>query len=422
MIGPQQTFDAIVIGGGPAGSSASAVLADKGRRVLMLERRRFPRYRIGESLLPYCYFPLERIGMIEKLKQSRFVKKHSVQFASIDGHVSQPFYFSQHFPHDAAQTWQVVRSQFDQMLLDNARDKGVIVWEETAAKQLVMKDDAVVGVEVEGPQAVASIVNAPITLDCSGRDGFAIARNQWRLPDPGLQKIALWTYFTGAVRDPGLDEGATTVAYLPEKGWIWYIPLPDDFVSIGITAERDYLYRQGKDIEVIFQREIQTNAWIQQHLAPAKRAGQIRVTGDYSYRSRYCAADGLVLAGDAFAFLDPVFSSGVFLALQSGVMAGDAIDAALCDGDVSAARFADYGVKLCAGIEAMRKLVYAFYDQAFNFGELLKKNPELRGDLTDCLIGNIFKDFEPLFAAIGQFAKVPHSLPYGRPLSTEHHA
>ena len=354
--------------------------------------------------------------MIEALNRSNFVKKYSVQFASEDGSVSQPFYFSKHFDHDAAQTWQVVRSEFDQMLLDNAANKGAQVWEQTAAKQLVSENDVVVGVETEQASGAKQSFRAPITIDCSGRDGFAMNRNQWRLRDPDLSKIALWTYYQGAIRDEGLDEGATTIAYLPDRGWFWYIPLPDQIVSVGITADRDYLYREGKDLEAIFDREVKANKWIEQHLSTGQRIKPFLVTGDYSYRSQYCANDGLVLAGDAMAFLDPVFSSGVFLALQSGVMAADAVEEALRANNVSARQFVQYSEKLCQGIEAMRKLVYAFYDKAFSFGHVLRQYPRLRGDLTDCLIGNLFRDFDQLFEAIGKFAYVPPPLKHGRPM------
>ena len=137
-----------------------------------------------------------------------------------------------------------------------------------------------------------------------------------------------------------MDEGATTVAYVPEKGWFWYIPLAGDIVSVGIVAEKDYLYNGSHELPDIFHREVKKNAWVEQHLAAGQQFGPYRVTGEFSYRSRYCAADGLVLAGDAFAFLDPVFSSGVFLALRSGELAADAVDAALTAGDFSAARSA----------------------------------------------------------------------------------
>ena len=406
-------LDALVLGGGPAGATAAAVLAGKGRNVLVVEREQFPRYKVGESLLPYCYFPLERIGMVDKLRASSFVKKYSVQFAAMDGRISTPFYFFQHFDHAASQTWQVVRSEFDQMMLDNAVEKGARVLLGATAKRLLMNAGRCEGLLVERDGETFPI-RAPVTIDCGGRHGFAATELGWVVPDPWLNKVAIWTYYRGALRDAGHDEGATTVAYLPGKGWFWYIPLPEDTVSVGVVAERDYLYREGKDLEAIFDREALANRWIAEHLAPGVRCQPIRITAEYSYRSRYCAADGLVLAGDAFTFLDPVFSSGVLLALLGGERAAHAVDAAIAAGDFRAARFAAYGADLCEGVEAMRKLVYAFYEETFSFGQLLKARPDLRGDLTDCLIGNLAKDFRPLFEAVGKFASVPEPLPYGR--------
>jgi flavin-dependent dehydrogenase len=410
------SYDAVVVGAGPAGSTVSALLAQKGRRVLALEREKFPRYHIGESLIPYTYFPLERLGLIDRMKGSHFPKKYSVQFVSPDGRVSQPFYFFQHLKHEASCTWQVLRSEFDQILLDNAREKGAEVLEEVTVRELIREDGAVRGVRAEKKDGEMFEVRAPITIDASGRDAFSIGRNGWKVRDPYLNKIAIWTYYKGALRDPGLDEGATTVAYVPEKGWFWYIPLPDDVLSVGIVAEKDYLYSGTRDLKEIFHREVGNNKWIERHVAPGEQFGPYRVTGEYSYRSRYCAENGLVLIGDAFAFLDPVFSSGVFLALRSGEMAAGAVDAALAAGDVSAEHFRDYGEQLCQGIEAMRRLVYSFYDHNFSFGALIGKHPTLRGDLTDCLIGHLFRDFGPLFDAVAEFAAVPPPLAHGGPL------
>jgi flavin-dependent dehydrogenase len=412
-------YDAIVIGGGPAGATASAVLAAKNRRVLVLEREKFPRYHIGESMMPFCYFPLERIGLIDRMKASHFPKKHSVQFVSRDGKASQPFYFFQHFEHEAATTWQVLRSEFDLMLLDNARQKGAEVREETTVRDLIQENGAVVGVRATAKNGEELEFHAPITIDASGRDALAVGRKGWKKRDPYLNKIAIWTYYKDAMRDPGLDEGATTVAYLPEKGWFWYIPLPEGMVSVGVVAEKDYLYSDTRDIAEIFQREVKNNVWIDEHLAPGTQTGEYRVTGEFSYRSEYCAAEGLILAGDAFAFLDPVFSSGIFLALKSGELAGDAADAALTAGDFSAEQFAGYGAQLCEGIEAMRKLVYAFYDNEFNFRDFVNAYPDLRGDLTDCLIGHLFRDFKPLFDGLAKFAKLPEPLAHGKALVPE---
>jgi len=412
-----QPYDVIVIGGGPAGSTAAAVLAAKGRRVVVLEKEKFPRYHIGESLLPYGYFTLERIGVLDRMKTSHFVRKHSVQFVGMSGRASVPFYFSQQLAHEASSTWQVLRSEFDQLLLDNAREKGAEVIEEITVRELIQPGSAVTGVRAVDKQGAAREFHAPITIDATGRDAFAVTRNGWKVRDAVLNKIALWTYYQGALRDPGMDEGATTIAYLPGKGWFWYIPLANDTVSVGIVAEKEYLYHDTHDLAAIFHREVGKNTWIGKHLAPGRQFGPYRVTGEYSYRSRHCAADGLVLAGDAFGFLDPVFSSGVMLALRSGELAADAVDAALTAGDVSASRFAEYGARFCQSIEAMRKLVYAFYNQAFSFRQFITEYPDLKGDLTDCLMGNLSRDFHPLFDGVAKYAAVPEPVAHGKPLA-----
>ncbi len=409
--------DALVIGGGPAGSSAAAVLAANGHDVVVIEREEFPRYHIGESLLPYCYFPLEKIGMIEKMKASAFVKKYSVQFVNTEGKLSVPFYFFQQMDHEASMTWQVQRADFDRMLLDNARERGAEVRLGIAARELLRNEaGAVTGVSAADRDGQPQEFRAKITIDATGRDAFAVSRNGWKVRDPYLNKIAIWTYYKGAMRDPGIDEGATTVAFVPEKGWFWYIPLENDIVSVGVVAEKNYLYSESRDLASIFHREVGRNRWIEGHLAAGMQTGEYFVTGEFSYRSRYCAEDGLVLAGDAFGFLDPVFSSGVFLALQSGVLAGEAADAAIRAGDVSAERFGEYGARFREGIEAMRKLVYGFYQPNFSFKDFLMEYPHMKGDLTECLIGNVFRDFDPMFQAMSKFVNIPEPVPHGAPL------
>jgi len=411
----ERNIDVIVIGGGPAGSTCSALLAEKGRRVVVFEKEKFPRYHIGESLMPLTYFPLKRLGLIDKMKASHFTKKFSVQFVRQDGRASLPFYFFQHLKHESAVTWQVVRAEFDQMLLENARSKGAEIHEETPVKEVIWENNRVVGVKVEQNGNLKEY-RAPVTIDCSGREALTSSRNGWRKYDPKLNKIAIWTYYTGAKRDPGLDEGATTVAYIPHKGWFWYIPLPEDVLSVGVVADKDYLYRDTKDLEKIFDREVLTNKWIEEHLAQGQRLERFFTTGEYSYRSKFTCADGLVMAGDAFGFLDPVFSSGVLLALRSGELVADAVDAALKDNDVTAARFTPYCENVCTGIESMRKLVYAFYDEGFRFRALFDKYPDARGQVTDCLIGDLFREMDPLYNAVAEFAKLPPTLDHGRPL------
>jgi flavin-dependent dehydrogenase len=415
---PVHQYDALIIGAGPAGSAASAILAEHGRHVLVLEREKFPRYHIGESLLPFTFAPLNRLGFIEKMRASAFVKKYSVQFVSQSGKASQPFYFFNRYDRDTvAQTWQVLRSEFDQMLLDNAREKGAQVLEQTTVKSLIQEDGRVVGVRAEQGGQTREY-RAPMTLDCSGKEAFAVRRNNWRVRDPYLNKVAVWTYYKGAKRDPGIDDGATTVAYVPDKGWFWYIPQHNDMVSVGVVAEGKYLSRDGvKTPEAIFKREIEQNLWIKDHLSSGQSTGQYYVTSEYTHHARYCGAEGLLLVGDSFCFLDPVFSSGVMLALKSGILAADAVHEGLTDGDLSAGRFAGYAATLRRGIENMRKLVYAFYDPHFSFRDITSKYPETAGSITDCLSGDVDKDFSELWERISEFVKLPGDLPVGGPLT-----
>ena len=409
-------YDTVVIGGGPAGSAAAAVLAEKGLRVLVVEREKIPRYHIGESMIPFTYQPLRRLGLVERMRASAFIKKYSVQFVSPSGKASQPFYFNTRYDADVSQTWQVLRSEFDLMLLQNARDKGATVLEETAVVGLLRDGDRTVGIRAREKDGREHEFRAPMTLDCSGREGVGPTRRNWRVRDPKLNKVAVWTYYVGAQRDEGIDAGATTVAYVPEKGWFWYIPQHNDRISVGVVAEGRYLTRDGvKEPREIFHREVEQNRWIKEHLACGRQDGPYRLTSEYSWRSRYCAADGLLVAGDAVGFLDPVFSSGLMFALKSGVLAADAILAAHRDGDFSAGRFAEYGATLREGIENMRKLVYAFYDTRFSFRTITNRDPELAGDITDCLSGDVNKDFSRLFQTIAESAEVPAPLPYGLP-------
>ncbi len=414
------TCDVLIIGGGPAGSSAAAVLAEYGHRVVILERERFPRYHIGESLIPFTYGPLERIGMIPKMKASHFVKKFSVAFIQPDGRASQPFYFFTRYDRETiAQSWQVVRSEFDLMLLDNAREKGAVVHEETTVTELLKQDGRVIGARALGSDGTPVEYHARIVLDCTGREAFTAARHGWRTRDPFLNKVSVWTYYRGSTRATGIDEGTTTVAFVPDKGWFWHIPQHDDMVSVGIVADGKYLTREGvRDPRAIFDREVEQNLWIKERLATGTCTGQYFITGEFSHHARHCSAPGLVLVGDAFAFLDPVFSSGVMLALKSGVLAAETVHTGILSGDLSPGHFAEYGASIRQGVENMRKLVYAFYNPNFSFKDVIKRYPDAADELTDCLSGDVNKDFTRLWDRFREFVPLPDDLPYGVPLET----
>ncbi len=399
-------YDVIVIGGGPAGSTAAALLAEYGHKVLLLERETMPRYHIGESLIPYTWFTLNRLGLLDKMQQSANPKKYSVQFVSIAGKVSQPFYFFQTIKHECAVTWQVLRSDFDVMLLDNAREKGAEVRQGVTVRDVLMEGSRVVGVRADLKDgARGTEIRAKVVVDASGRDSLLSRKFNWKDRDPDLNKIAIWSYFKGSARAPGVDEGATTVAYIPDKGWFWHVPLPDDIVSVGVVAEPAYLYRETRDPNEIFAREVRDCVWIHDRVKQGEQVEPVRVTGEFSYYSRQIGGDGFCLAGDAYSFLDPLFSSGVFLALKSGEMAADAIHAGLETGDVSAHHFDEYLEQQQQAVASFRSLVRAFYDLTFSFREFLDEYPHLHGAIVDTLVGNVFNDLTPLYEALSTFSQ-----------------
>src|SRR5262249_24521221 len=208
-------------------------------------------------------------------------------FVQPNGRTSQPFYFFNRYDRETvAQTWQVLRSEFDQLLMEQARAKGAEVLEQMTVTQLLKEDGRVVGARGAGKDGTPVEFRAPITLDCTGKESFSAVREGWRKRDPYLNKVAVWTYYRGSRRDPGIDEGQTTVAMLPEKGWFWHIPQHNDMVSVGVVAEGKYLTRDGVKLpEAIFKREIEQNLWIKDHLSIGQQVGPYFVTSEYTHHA-----------------------------------------------------------------------------------------------------------------------------------------
>ena len=385
--------DVVVIGGGPSGATVATLIAKAGFRVQLLEREHFPRYHIGESLIPETFWVLERLGMLAKLQGSRFVEKHSVQFVTEQGKLSEPFYFGDYKPHESSQTWQVTRAEFDQMMLDNAREHGVDVQEGVRVLEVLFEGGRAVGVRAIDEAGVEREIRSTVVVDAAGQSCLIQDRLGLREWDPVLKKAAIWTYWKGAKRDAGRDEGATLVMQTKGKiGWFWFIPLQDDIVSVGVVAPFDYLFkgRDSKELETIYFEEVDRCLGLQPRIANAGRVAPFSAAKEYSYRSRQVAGDGWVLVGDAFGFLDPLYSSGILLALISGAQAADAIAAGLAAGNTSAAQLGTWGPGYIAGMDRMRKLVCQFYD-GLNFGKFVREHPDRKGLITDVLIGDLFK-------------------------------
>ncbi len=386
--------DVIVIGGGPSGSTVATLLAKRGFQVVILERDHFPRFHVGESLIPYTFPVFERMGLLEKMKQSHFTKKYGVQFISEHGKLSEPFRFSQYDPHDRSQTWQVLRSEFDLMLLNHAREAGVQVHEGARVLEVLFEGERAVGVRYKLESGAEQELRATIVVDASGQSSVLIDRLGLREWDAVLKKAAIWTYWKGATREPGLDSGGTIVIQTQEKkGWFWYIPLHDDIVSVGVVAGFDYLFknRASKDLEKIYFEEVERCPGVKPRIANATRTEEYRALKEYSYKASKVAGDGWVLIGDAFGFLDPLYSSGVLLALVSADMASDSIADALEANDPSEKRLRAWEPEYLKAMERMRRLVCAFYD-GLNFGKLVRRYPDKKNLITDILVGNLFKD------------------------------
>ena len=410
--------DVIVIGGGPAGSTTAALVAEHGHRVLLLERERFPRFQIGESLMPGTYWSFKRLGVLEKLKQSAFVRKYSVQFFGASGRGSAPFYFHRHDPHESSVTWQVLRSEFDRMMLENAREKGARVMQGTAVQEVLFDGDQAVGVRARNGDGSLNELPAPVIVDATGRSALISRKLNIKTEEPTLRKASLFTHFESGSRDEGIDEGATLILHTRTKdAWFWYIPLADDVVSVGVVGDIGYLLQERTGTpQEIFEEELEKCRPMQDRLERARQLFPMKATSDFSYRARSVSGDGWVLVGDAYGFLDPVYSSGVFLALKSGEMAADAIHEAILNDDFSAKQLGKWGDAFIPGMEAVRKLVYAFYTKEFSFSRFLDAHPECLDGIVDILSGKIYdNDVTPIFGPMGQMCNLPEDAAhYGR--------
>lgn len=410
LVEDKASYDVAVIGGGPAGTSIATLLERAGHRCVVLERATFPRYRVGESLVPHTWGTLDRLGLLDALRSSSFPVKRSVRFVAPSGKESAPFYFSETIEGEAAATWQVERGEFDAMCAANAQASGVDVQMGVRVREVLFRaspdgGDVACGVRVQRGEEEPRDIAARVVVDASGSSTLLGRQLDLKGPVEGLEKASLWAYYRGGRREEGRDAGETTLLLLEGGAWFWYIPLADDIVSVGLVGPPERVLAVDNAAMATFEREIQRCAPLAQRLRGAERTAPVRGIGRLAYINREVAGDGWLMVGDSAMFLDPIYSSGILLALVSAEMGAASVHEALLAGDVSGARLGAHLPRLLGGVSVVHRLIRAFYDPGFRIRAFVERHPEHRRGLVDCLVGDVFdKDMSAFVGALDAFA------------------
>ncbi len=378
-------YDAIVIGGGPSGSTVATRLTQRGRRVLLLEKEHFPRFHIGESLLP-CSMPLlEQLGVMPALHEHGFLVKYAAEFVTADGSVTRRYAFAEGLIPGAPSAFEVDRAEFDHVLLKNAVKRGVEVREGMTVTRFDITHEAA-EVTARDEAGVETRCSAQLLIDATGQTSLMAGKLGMREMDQGLKNFAVFSHFEGAERHEGKREGDISVVLVP-GGWWWVIPLAGGRTSVGQVGPASML-RGRKPDEAYFHEQIAATPYLARRLASAQRAAPVRTISDYSYVSKKLAGDRFVLVGDAGAFIDPVFSTGVYLGMVGAFRAAEAVDAALTAGRFSRREFVAYESWVKKQVDTYKKFVKGFYRP--EFVELLMAPSEfldLRAAVTSLLAG-----------------------------------
>ena len=357
-------YDVAVVGGGPSGAVAAGILAQRGRRVLVLERERFPRFHIGESLLPETNSVLDTLGIARESLEEHFVEKWGAYFVTSDGTADCDIDFAHGRQVSQPRTYQVLRSRFDELLLEHASKAGA----EVLCGRALEVEFRESGAELSFADSEGTVqrVSAGALVDASGRSGFLAHRLGLRHPEAELRKVALFAHYEGIPRPKGKRGGDIRIVSRDDMGWVWFIPLENDTTSVGVVLDQDVyaaLPRVGP--EAALERHLEESPEAMRWMQSARKITPAQVEGDFSYDTKAYAGDRWLLVGDAAAFLDPVFSTGVTLAMLSGQEAAEALDTALARGDLSERSFRAFCRRQRRRYRHFRRFVVAFYTPEF---------------------------------------------------------
>ncbi|SHN47301.1 NAD(P)/FAD-dependent oxidoreductase [Cryptosporangium aurantiacum] len=399
IVGQAPEYEAIVIGGGPAGSSCALRLARAGKRVLVLERRAFPRFHIGESMLPYTAGILDQLGLLELFPPDDYPTKWGAEFCGADGAFRRVDFTSQGGGRREA-AFQCERAAFDDVLLREAGKAGAVIQEEARVTGVLTEGDRIVGVEYER-NGVTQQVRARFVVDTSGRAGI-ISHQHFghRRPNTRLQLVAYYKHYTGVdeATNPGV-EGDIQVGNHAD-GWLWAIPIRKDVLSVGAVTPAATL--RGRTPEDVFTEHVSRVDRINVRLAGATASAPVRGESDYCYYTNTVVGNGWFLAGDAGCFIDPVFSAGVYLGVVSGTRAGEAVTRILDGADEQETATA-YENFYKTGYDCYTRLIYAFYESNFNFiayvRNLAQQSVNIEGRwIARLLSGDFWSELNPVGA------------------------
>src|SRR5438067_6079328 len=355
-------YDVAIIGGGPAGSTAAALLARAGRRVILFEREKFPRFHIGESLLPFSMKAFTRLGLHEKFLRAGFMKKFG---GEIFGACSEPgpkFDFKIGFRSQTDPSYQVTRADFDKVLLDHAAECGAEVFEQTSADRVEFSKDSVdLIVKSNGSSRT---VHSRYMIDASGHASVLGRQFQIKKTYAHLQKLSIFAHYEGVWRAEGID-GTLTLLIRAIDRWFWIIPLTAERASIGIVLDSETFRKSKLSAEDFLDQALAEQPIIAKRMTHARRTSEVYVEADFSYRSTKLHGDRWLLAGDAAGFIDPIFSSGVFLAVFSGELAADALNEVLDHPHKAKRLFPQYERAVNRAMDVYPRFVNAWYTKEF---------------------------------------------------------
>jgi flavin-dependent dehydrogenase len=360
-------YDVAIIGGGPAGSTAATLLAKAGRRVIVFEREKFPRFHIGESLLPFSTQTFDRLGVREKLDRT-FLPKYGGQIVAACGTKDAKFYFKDGFRSRRDRAYQVTRSEFDKLLLDHSRQNGAHVCEQTEVKELAFTSDRV-KIDIENSTGTSETVEAKYLLDCSGRQ--TVLGNFYHLKKiyDHLQKFSVFAHYENVDRAEGIDGTLIRMVRALDR-WFWIIPLTATRASVGVVMDTKTFRAMKLSPEAVLEKCIDEQPMMLERMHRAERVSPVYSAGDYSYRNSKFFGDRWLLAGDAAGFIDPVFSSGVFLAIMSAEKAADTLDEVLRNESRRRSLFKDYSHRVNRIMDIYLTFVNSWYRRSKEFVEV----------------------------------------------------